>query len=146
MAKRKLIIHPTDFSRGAGVAFTTAMETAKRDGAELILLYVLEPLSGLSEETHVARRIPVLEAAEAAARKALAGLQVRAKKAGVPTNEVVIQGWPPEQIARLAKTRGADLIVMGTRGRTGLKKLLLGSVAERVVAIAPCPVLTVRVK
>jgi nucleotide-binding universal stress UspA family protein len=146
MAKRKLIIHPTDFSRSAGVAFTTAMETAKRDDAELILLYVLEPLSGLSEETYVARRIPVLEAAEAAARKAFAGLRARAKKAGVPTTEVVIQGWPPEQIARLAKARGADLIVMGTRGRTGLKKLLLGSVAERVVAIAPCPVLTVRVK
>ncbi len=52
----------------------------------------------------------------------------------------------PEQIAKLAKKRRADLIVMGTHGRTGWAKVMLGSVAERVIVLAPCPVLTVRGK
>lgn len=56
----------------------------------------------------------------------------------------LLQGWAPGEITQFAKDGGIDLIVMGTHGRTGLKHLLLGSVAERVVRTAPCPVLTVR--
>ncbi len=56
----------------------------------------------------------------------------------------VATGSPAETIVRIAQERGADLIVMGTQGRTGLSHVLLGSVAEKVVRLAPCPVLTVR--
>jgi nucleotide-binding universal stress UspA family protein len=62
----------------------------------------------------------------------------------VPASDVVVEGYPAEEIAALAQQRGVELIVMGTHGRTGMRKVLLGSVAERVIAIAPCPVLTVR--
>jgi nucleotide-binding universal stress UspA family protein len=55
-----------------------------------------------------------------------------------------LQGWAAGEITQFAKEGGFDLIVMGTHGRSGLKHLLLGSVAERVVRTAPCPVLTVR--
>ena len=147
MPRSARIVHPTDFSPGAEAAFVKAIETARRDGAELILVYVLELPRGLGEETDVARRLlRAREAAQAAARKEFARLLARAKKAGVRASAVVAKGWPPERIARIAKARGAGLIVMGTHGRSGLSRLVLGSVAERVVATAPCPVLTVRVK
>ena len=58
----------------------------------------------------------------------------------------VAVGHPADTIVRVAQERGADLIVMGTHGRTGLQHVLLGSVAEKVVRLAPCPVLTVRDK
>jgi len=73
-------------------------------------------------------------------------LRARAKRAGVPASDVLVEGWVPEQIAKLAKKQHADLIVMGTHGRTGWAKPMPGSVAERVIALAPCPVLTVRGK
>jgi nucleotide-binding universal stress UspA family protein len=57
---------------------------------------------------------------------------------------LLAEGVAHEQIVRLAKTKRADLVVMGTHGRSGLQKLFLGSVAGRVVIAAPCPVLTVR--
>jgi nucleotide-binding universal stress UspA family protein len=62
----------------------------------------------------------------------------------VPASDVVVEGYAAEEIAAVAEQRGVELIVMGTHGRTGMRKVLLGSVAERVIAIAPCPVLTVR--
>jgi nucleotide-binding universal stress UspA family protein len=72
-------------------------------------------------------------------------LRARAKRAGVPASEVLAEGWVAEQIAKLANERHADLIV-GTHGRTGWARVMLGSVAERVIVLAPCPVLTVRGK
>ena len=57
---------------------------------------------------------------------------------------LLVEGVPHEQIVRLARSKRADVVVMGTHGRSGLAKLFLGSVAGRVVAAAPCPVLTVR--
>jgi nucleotide-binding universal stress UspA family protein len=94
-------------------------------------------------EGSVARELQVRTAVEAAVRKGLARLGARATRAGVPASEVLAEGWVPEQIAKLAKKRHADL-VMGTHGRTGWAKVMLGSVAERVISLAPCPVLTVR--
>jgi nucleotide-binding universal stress UspA family protein len=83
---------------------------------------------------------------EAKARLNLERMLVRAKRAEVPAADVLLEGSPAEKIVQLAEKRRAGLIVMGTRGRTGLKKLLLGSVAERVIGLAPCPVLTIRGK
>lgn len=69
-----------------------------------------------------------------------------AKKAGVRATTLLRDGDPVDQIVRAARSTRADLIVVGTHGRRGLPKFFLGSVAERVVATAPCPVLTVRGK
>jgi nucleotide-binding universal stress UspA family protein len=65
-------------------------------------------------------------------------------QARVAVTGVVTEGWPPEEIVKIARKRRADLIVVGTHGRAGMRRLLLGSVAERVILLAPCPVLTVR--
>lgn len=141
---RKHILHPTDFSPGAEVAFARALETARREHGELILVHVLEGLMPPRRGAYAARELQVRTAVEAAVRKGLARLGARAKRAGVPASEVLAEGWVPEQIAKLAKKRHADLVVMGTHGRTGWAKVMLGSVAERVIILAPCPVLTVR--
>jgi nucleotide-binding universal stress UspA family protein len=76
----------------------------------------------------------------------LSALQAKARKAGVKGVTLLLDGVAHEAIARAAKSKKADLIVIGTHGRTGLAKFFLGSVASRVVAAASCPVLTVRGK
>ena len=73
-------------------------------------------------------------------------LLARAKQLEIPASDVLVEGAAAEAIVEAAHERGAALIVMGTHGRTGVRKMFLGSVAERVVATAPCPVLTVRMK
>lgn len=78
------------------------------------------------------------------AAKRIETLGRRAKTAGVRVTTRLVEGNLRDAIARAAKRSAADLVVVGTHGRTGLRKLLLGSVAERIVAISPCPVLTVR--
>jgi nucleotide-binding universal stress UspA family protein len=78
------------------------------------------------------------------AARALEALADRVERASIGVERAVYMGSPAEIICAQATARSADLIVMGTRGRTGLRHVLLGSVAERTVAHAPCPVLTVR--
>lgn len=73
-------------------------------------------------------------------------MRARAKLAGAAASDALLEGSPSDKIVQLAKKRRASLIVMGTRGRTGFRKLLLGSVAERVIGLAPCSVLIVRGK
>ena len=68
----------------------------------------------------------------------------RARRAGVRTSAILLEGVPHERVARAARSKKADLLVIGTHGRSGLAKLFLGSVASRLVAMAPRPVLTVR--
>jgi nucleotide-binding universal stress UspA family protein len=138
------IIQPTDFSPAGEGAFAQALEIARREGAELIVVHVIEPISTVGGGDSLALRRELRAAMEATARQALARLLARAKRANVAASDVVTEGWPPEEIVNLAKKRRADLIVIGTHGRTGMKKLLLGSVAARVIVLAPCPVLTVR--
>jgi nucleotide-binding universal stress UspA family protein len=76
--------------------------------------------------------------------KQLSMLQAKAQSAGVRATTLVVPGLAAQQIIRAARSKKADLIVIGTHGRTGLARLFLGSVAARVVAGATCPVLTVR--
>jgi nucleotide-binding universal stress UspA family protein len=80
------------------------------------------------------------------ANKAMGGLLKRARAAAVKAKSIVLMGVPADVIVRTARTRRAALIVMGTHGRSGFSRFLLGSVASRVVATSPCPVLTVRGK
>ncbi len=79
-----------------------------------------------------------------AVQKQLYALVSKAARAGVRATSLIVVGSPHEQIVRAARLKRADMLVIGTHGRTGLGKLLLGSVAERVLATAGCPVLTVR--
>ena len=80
------------------------------------------------------------------ASKQLASLVAKARKAGVRAKAVLREGIAHEQIVRAARSLRADMIVVGTHGRTGLAKFFLGSVAGRVVSMAKCPVMTVRGK
>lgn len=148
MKRVRRILHPTDFSRASGAAFLRAVALAKENRAELLLVHVLLPPTPFIGDGYVSPK--TYEELEAAARRGaqrqLAKLLAKAKKATAKVRAVLIEGVPYSQIARAARGKRADLIVMGTHGRTGLSKFFLGSVAERVIAMASCPVLTVRGK
>jgi nucleotide-binding universal stress UspA family protein len=146
MSRLRRILHPTDFSGASGAAFARAVAMAKTERAQLLLVHVLGPPAPMAGEGYISPKVyDDLEAsARQYAQKRLAALQARARKAGVKAVTLLPEGIAHEQIVRAVKTKKADLIVIGTHGRTGLAKFFLGSVASRVVAAASCPVLTVR--
>jgi nucleotide-binding universal stress UspA family protein len=141
-------MHPTDFSRASSAAFKRAVEMAKSNRAELLLVHVISPAMPLVGDGYVSPQ--VYEDMEAAARaytqKHLQALIAKAKKAGARVKGLLLEGLAHERIAQAARSRKADVVVIGTHGRTGFAKLFLGSVASRVLAISPCPILTVRGK
>jgi nucleotide-binding universal stress UspA family protein len=144
------ILHPSDFSRASGAAFARSVEMAKLNRAELLIVHVLVPAIPpmVGEGTYISPK--VYEEIEASARahgqKQLDALVAKAKKAGVRASGLLLEGVAHEQIVRAAKGGRADLLVLGTHGRTGLARFFLGSVASRVVTMSPCPVMTVRGK
>ena len=142
------ILHPTDFSRASGAAFLKAVALAKESRAELLLVHVLLPTTPFIGDGYISPK--TYEELEASARRGaqreLAKVVAKAQKAKARVKAVLLEGVPYDKIARVARSKRADLIVMGTHGRSGLSKFFLGSVAERVIALAPCPVLTVRGK
>ena len=148
MSRIRRILHPSDFSRASGAAFTKALEMAKTNRAELLVVHVLAPVVPMVGDGYVPPN--VYEEIEASARSQAQAqinrLMAKARKAGVRVKGLLMDGVPHEQITRAARSKRADLIVIGTHGRTGLAKFFLGSVAGRVVSIAACPVLTVRGK
>jgi nucleotide-binding universal stress UspA family protein len=132
------ILVPTDFSAPSQQAMTYAFELAQKVGAKLSLLHVIEvPVYAIEVS------LP-LEDLEQDARRGLARLLPEAAAAHVDVTRLVAMGVPYEQILEMATAEQVDLIVMATHGRTGLRRLAMGSVAERVVRMAPCPVLTIR--
>jgi len=134
------IVHPTDFSKTADRAFQKAVEFAKQNRAELLLVHVLlRALPPPSLWRGVYDRIDAQERRVAETR--LSALLARAQRAKVRARTLLLSGVTYDQIVRVAESMRAGLIVMGSHGRTGLSKLLLGSVAERVSGLAPCPVL-----
>ena len=149
MARVQRILHASDFSKASGAAFQKAVELARSNQAELVLLHVLAPIVPLGgADGYVSPQVyeDLDKSAHAAASKELTALVARAKKAGVKAKAVVRDGIAHEQIVRAARSPRADMIVIGTHGRTGLAKFFLGSVAGRVVSAAKCPVMTVRGK
>ena len=142
----KTILHPSDFSAASRPAFKQAIELAKRDRAMLELLHVISPVYPIGARVPVSTYHRLAAAETTAARKRLVGLLARARAAGAKATLTILEGGPADRIVHAARVRRADLIVMGTRGRTGLSRFLLGSVASRVVSTSPCPVLTVRGK
>jgi len=140
------ILHPSDFSAASNAAFKKAIEMAKASRAELLIVHVINPIVPVAGEGYVSPKMyeDLAASTRAWARKQLDRLLVKAKKSGVRGKGVLAEGAAHEQIARIAKTKRADLVVMGTHGRSGFARLFLGSVAGRVVTAAPCPVLTVK--
>jgi len=149
MDKHPRICHPSDFSAAARPAFRQAVSLAKTLHGELVLVHVLSPIvtPALGAEVYIGAAFydDLLRAARAAARRHLDQLVVQAKRAGVRVSARLVEGLPVhELIGRTAKMLRARLLVMGTHGRTGVSQFVLSSVAARVIATAPCPVLTVR--
>jgi nucleotide-binding universal stress UspA family protein len=142
------ILHPSDFSRASGAAFKKAVEMAKAGRGELMLVHVVSPVAPVAGEGYISPKMyeEIAASSRAWAQKQLDKLVAKAKTSGVRAKGSVLEGSAHEQVVRFARSKHADLIVVGTHGRSGLAKLFLGSVAGRVVAAAPCPVLTVRGK
>ncbi len=142
------IMHPTDFSTASQAAFVKALEMAKAGRGALTLVHVLSPVMPVPGDGYISPKVydEIAASTRAWAQKQLDRRLAKAKAAGVRAKGFLLDGVPHEQIVRAAKSKRADLIVMGTHGRSGLAKLFIGSVAGRVVSSAPCPVLTVRGK
>ena len=142
------ILHPSDFTSFSRAALRKAIEMAKSNRAELLLVHVVSPIVPIPGDAYISPRMydELAGSARAAAQKQLDKLAAQVKKARVKSRSFVLEGAPAEEIVRFVKGRRVDLIVMGTHGRAGLAKLFVGSVADRVVAAASCPVLTVRGK
>jgi len=136
-----------DFSVHSDRALRYATTLARRFGASVQLLHVVEDpfvTGAWSSEALVPNLPEVLDKLIANADRRLAASKAIAEKQGVRIETSVLTGTPAHTIAKHAKAGGFDLIVMGTHGRTGVSHVFMGSVAERVVRTAPCPVLTVR--
>jgi len=132
---------PTDFSADADYALEYAMTLASKLQAKLTLLHVIEPFVVGSVES---MPYSFLQDLEDKITQAMVPYHARVTAAGLACDYSIVHGVPFQVIIETAGTARVDLIIMGTHGRTGLRHVLLGSVAERVVRLAPCPVLVVR--
>jgi len=138
------ILVPTDFSDGSMRAFETALDMARDSGAELTLLHVEHVPTTVFPDAILPIAPEMMRDIEHTAQLVLDEWRGRAHAVGVPCDARITLGSTPAEICETAEDVGADLIVIGTHGRGGLSHALLGSVAEKVVRKAPCPVLTVR--
>jgi nucleotide-binding universal stress UspA family protein len=140
----KRILVPTDFSPCAESAWTLAQRIATALGSELLLMHVFVEGTLWSESPfNMARVREVLADQERRAQEMLDKWAEAPRAAGLTVGTVIRNGIPHDEIVVLAGQKEADLIAMGTHGRGGLSRTLLGSVADRVVRLATCPVLTV---
>jgi nucleotide-binding universal stress UspA family protein len=146
MSEIHRILVPIDFSEHSQHALDAAIGLAKSFGAELHLLHCFQPYpTGTVAPSY---GVVVPDTYERAVREAttaqLSRWRDKASAQGVRVEKHISAGFPSHGIIALAEELPADLIVIGTRGLTGIRHVLLGSVAERTVRLAPCPVLTVK--
>jgi nucleotide-binding universal stress UspA family protein len=146
MIDLRRILVPTDFSKFSQNALIYAAALAEKFGAEISLLHVVQDLAVfIPDMVTVAPPIaPSLEQMTTAVQAAFDRVIRENQLEKLSIRREVIEGTPFYEIIRFAKENAIDLIVMGTHGHTGLAHMLLGSVTEKVVRKAPCPVLTVR--
>jgi nucleotide-binding universal stress UspA family protein len=137
MIRIKKILYPTDFSSYSNQAYFHAISLAEKHNASLTVLFVYNPDNTTT---------PGSQGDEEADRRYWQGKleQIRPVDTRIPVTHVLLQGDPASEIVRYGRDAGIDLIVMGTHGRTGVERLLLGSVAERVLRDASCSVLVVK--
>jgi nucleotide-binding universal stress UspA family protein len=140
----RAIVVATDFSTASRAAFAAALDTTRQQRARLVVLHVLVPPSPFAGGDLPGTWIELEARARNDANRRLAAAVSEAERAGIAATGALVRGVPAEAIVRVARREGADLIVIGTHGRSGLGRLFMGSVASRVLVTAGCPVLTVR--
>lgn len=140
------ILVPTDFSDYADYALDYAIELAHKFQARLTLLHVIHLPPLAMGDFDASGLVTYLEEIETDAQQRLQTLLSRVQQKGLQGETVMVHDVPFQAIINTAKDQDVDLIVMSTHGRTGLTHVLMGSVAERVVRLAPCPVLVTRGK
>jgi len=139
------IVVPTDFSTCAEEAWGLAQRLAAAFGSELVLVHVLVEASLFEEGPFsMDRTRHVYAAARKWAEESLEEWAGKAQGKGLKVRHVLRTGVPYREVVAVATDELADLVLMGTHGRGGINRALLGSVADRVIRLAPCPVLTVR--
>jgi nucleotide-binding universal stress UspA family protein len=134
----RIIVHPTDFSENSQAAFEMACAMARDFSASLYVVHV-DPPSPVFAELGAIPPFPVNK--EALERKLA---EIQSANPAVKFTRLLVDGNEATEITAFAEKVHADLIVMGTHGRTGLGRLLMGSVAEEVLRRAPCPVMTIK--
>jgi len=139
----KKILVPTDGSEFTKYAVDIAIELALLSGGKVTAVYVLDKTVYASSPMD-ASLVNVYDALEKEGTTATSYVAERAKAAGVDAEEKLIEGTPSKVILQEADAGGYDVIVMGSLGRTGISKLLMGSVAEKIVQNAKCPVLVAK--
>jgi nucleotide-binding universal stress UspA family protein len=137
------ILVPIDGSDYSNRAAEYAIGIAKAQGAEVVLVYVVDELvvdqfPGGSERGNVEAEL------KSDGQRAVKYAECLLEEAGVKSSSMLLKGRPFEQIVNTTKSFNIDLVVMGTYGRRGAERILIGSVAERVIEYAPCPVLVVK--
>lgn len=140
----KTIVVATDFSKHSAAAIDWAADLARRYSASLNVVHVVQPFVPYAPGfgTYVPADVDQIALGEA--KKTLDEIRSRVEALGATeVSTEVVQGTPGQQIIEQVAAKHADLLVVGTHGHTGLKHLLLGSTAEKLVRTAPCPVLTV---
>jgi nucleotide-binding universal stress UspA family protein len=144
MEEIKKILIATDGSEPTKPAVAQGLHLAKLLGAKVTALFVVDqiPLQNVPADSTVVFSVHAL--LESEGKKAVEEVKEAGDKIGVHVTPLVVEGSPAKKIIEIAAD--FDLVVMGTLGRSGLSKLLIGSVAERVARYAPCPVLIVRAK
>jgi len=143
MAAQRFLV-PLDFSEYADQTLDYAITLAGQLGARVTLLHVIQPLPLGGVDMGVTLPFTYIQELEGEIQRSMESSLERVTAAGLEGEIVIVHGVPFHEIIETAKTQQVDLIVMGTHGRTGFQYVLLGSVAEKVVRLAPCPVLVAR--
>jgi len=140
------IVVPADFSRCSEEAWALAQRVAERLGSEVVLVHVFLVMSPYGDVPigHSDATGQAVENARKWVSEELEKMVAGARARGIKARPVMRTGMPHQEIVALATEERADIVIMGTHGRSGLSRVLLGNVAERVIHFAPCPVLTVR--
>ena len=141
----KKIVCPTDFSDPAYEGLKVAQEFAEHFSAELILLHVIYPVPIVPGVAEPGFYVPAaIDAMQESAEKTLKNLTQQKMLQDISVRTMVISGKPPYEIVNLATEENADIIVIATHGESGWQRFLFGSVTEKVIRMASCPVLTVQ--
>ena len=138
----KKILVPTDFSASSKAALDYAAVIAEAFQSEIALIHVIDSLAYSVTDTLIV--VDHQAALKATAEALIDNLYKECIERGLSATKAVVDGTPYREIIKKAEAEQVDLIVMGTHGRTGFERLLLGSVAEKVVRMSSAPVLTVR--
>jgi len=139
----KKILVPTDGSDPSMRAAEFAVNLAKHFESEIVAIYVIDRVI-LEEVSKVHERHELEEEIKRKAERCLNYIVKLAEKKGLKARSILVEGQPHDQIVRHAESLEADIIIMGSRGRRGMNRILIGSVAERVIEYAPCPVLVIK--